>query len=175
MVVHSLKPGPAGPVLRTTGEPRRGRCKKRTGADGTLSLQAFACATPRLAIFISSSPAPRRFAPPAAPLSSIRLADASGPSLGCRSLSGTSRARPSSAHAPGRSSVVFLSVLVEPTTIVTSKNASAAARCARRGFPGRPTHALRRPLTCHRARFTTVAGPHNQRLQLTRFATLACS
>ena len=70
-------------------------------------------------------------------------------------------ARPRSAHAPGRSGSVILSVLVDPSAIVPSMNAPTTARVAAGDSPVGPTHAPRRPLTCHPARFTTVARAHN--------------
>ena len=167
--------GHAGSALRTTGEPRRGRCKKSTGADGSVFFRAFGHPAPRLATVMSSSPAPRRFAHRAAPLSTARSSSAQARSFASGSLQVSSPARPSSAHAPGRSSAVFFSVLVAPSAIVPSMNAPTPARVAAGDSPVGPTHAPRRPHTCHRVRFTTVARPHNQRLQLTRFATLACS
>jgi len=137
MVVHSLKPDPAGSVLRTTGEPRRGRCKKGTGADCAVSDPKSFFHDQGLGIAISAGPAPHRFAPPAAPFSCIQSSGESVHSFGRGSFNGAFHARPRSARAPGRSSVVFLSVSVERRTIVTSRNDSAPAQCARRGFPGR--------------------------------------
>ena len=65
-------PGPAGFALRTTGDPRRGRCETRTGAVSSL-LDHAAVHTASLRVGITPSfPAPRRFAPPAARLSSRR-------------------------------------------------------------------------------------------------------
>ena len=161
MVVHSLKPGPAGSVLRTTGEPRRGRCKKRTGADRSVCVHAFGHVASRLATVISSSPAPHRFAHRAAPLSAISSSRVLARFFAFGSIHVSSPARPSSAHAPGRSSAGFLSVLVELSTIVPSMSASAAARVAAGDSPVGLTHASRRPHTCRRVRFTTVARAHN--------------
>ena len=127
MVVHSLMPELAGFALRTTGDPRRGRCKKGIGADIAASGATSRFPRERLGIAISAGPAPGRFAPPAAPFSVIRSLRESVPSLGHASFIGTSHARPRSALAPGRYSVVFLSVPVERSTTVTSRYASAPA------------------------------------------------
>ena len=123
MVVHSLTPGPAGSVLRTTGEPRRGRCRKNTGADSSVISRAFGRAMSRLATLMSSSPAPHRFAHRAAPLSATTSSRVQARSFAFGSIHVSSPARPSSAHAPGRSSARFLSVLVEPSAIVLSSSA----------------------------------------------------
>ena len=138
MVVHSLKPDPAGSVLRTTGEPRRGRCKKGTGADCAVSDPTSFFHGQCLGIAISAGPAPHRFAPPAAPFSCIQSSGDSDHSFGRGAFNCAFHARPRSACAPGRSSAESLSVLVVPSAIVPSRIASATARCARRGFPGRP-------------------------------------
>ena len=172
MVVHSLKPGPAGSVLRTPGEPRRGRCKKSTGADSSVWFHAFGHAAPRLAI-IPSSPAPHRFAHRAAPLSTTTSSRVQARSFAFGSIQVSSPARPSSAHAPGRSSAGFPSVLVEPSAIVPSMNAQPPARVAAGDSPVGLTHALRRPLTCHRARSTFVTRAHNPACSGLRFAALA--
>ena len=173
MVVHSLKPGPAGSVLRTPGEPRRGRCKKSTGAEGSVCVHAFGHAAPRLATVISSSQAPHRFAHRAAPLSATTSSRVQARSFAFGSIQVSAPARPSSAHAPGRSSARFLSVLVEPSAIVASMNAPAAARVAAGDSPVGLTHALRRPHTCRRVRFTIVTRAHNPACSGLRFATLA--
>lgn len=175
MVVHSLTPWHAGSLLRTTGDPRRGRCEKSTGADSVLSVAMLQPFPRRLASATSSGPAPHRFAPRAALLSSVRSSREASLSSALGSLTVSSSARPGSAHAPGPLNAAFLSVLVVPSTLVVSMNVSASARFAAGDSPVGSTHAPRRPLRCHRARFTTVAGAHNQRLQLTRFAPLACS
>ena len=138
MVVHSLKPDPAGSVLRTTGEPRRGRCKKGTGADCAVSDPTSFFYDQCLRIAISAGPAPRRFAQPAAPLPCIQSSGESVHSFGHGSFNGAFHSRPRSARTPGRSNVVLLAVPVDPSTMVHSTSASATARCARRGFPGRP-------------------------------------
>lgn len=161
MVVHSLKPGPAGSVLRTTGEPRRGRCEKRIGADCLVSAAASVHRGQCSVIAISSGPAPHRFAQAAAPLA-VRPTLAASVRSGARSgIFRSIHARPRSAHAPGRSGSVILSVLVDPSAIVPSMNAPTTARVAAGDSPVGPTHAPRRPLTCHPARFTTVARAHN--------------
>ena len=173
MVVHSLKPGPAGSVLRTTGEPRRGRCKKSTGAERFVCVHAFGDVASRLATVISSSPAPHRFAHRAAPLEAARSSRVQARSFASGSVQVSSPARPSSAHAPGRSSARFLSVLVEPSAIVPSKDASTAARVAAGDSPVGPTHAPRLPHTRHRVRFTIVTRAHNPACSGLRFAALA--
>ena len=173
MVVHSLKPGPAGSVLRTPGDPRRGRCKKSTGAERSVCVHAFGHVASRLATVMSSSPAPHRFAHQAAPLSATTSSKVQARSFAFGSIQVSSPARPSSAHAPGLSSAAFLSVLVAPSAIVPSMNAPTTARVAAGDSPVGLTHAPRRPLTCHRVRFTTVAGAHNPGFQQTRFASLA--
>ena len=173
MVVHSLTPEPAGSVLRTTGEPRRGRCKKSTGADRSVCVHAFGHVAPRLATVISSSPAPHRFAHRAAPLSATTSSRVQARSFAFGSIQVSSPARPSSAHAPGRSSARFLSVLVAPPAIVPSTNAPTTARVAAGDSPVGLTHALRRPHTCHRVRFTIVTRAHNPACSGLRFATLA--
>ena len=165
--------GHAGSALRTTGEPRRGRCKKSTGADGSVFFRAFGRPAPRLATVMSSSPAPRRFAHRAAPLSTARSSSAQARSFASRSLRVSSSARPSSAHAPGRSTARFLSVLVEPSAIVPSMNAPTAARVAAGDSPVGPTHALRLSLTSVVSRSKGRGPLHNPGLQQTRFASLA--
>ena len=116
-------PGPAGFALRTPGDSRRGRCEKRTGAVSAMFHHAAVhTASARVGI-TSSSPAPRRFAPPAARPSSRRSSVAPARSLASGSRFCPSLARPCSAHAPGLSSTVFLFVLVEPSAIVLSSSA----------------------------------------------------
>ena len=167
--------GPAGSALRTTGDSRRGRCENRTGAVSSL-LDHAAVHTASLRVGITPSfPAPRRFAPPAARLSSRRSSVAPARSLASGSGFSPSLARPCSAHAPGRSSVVFLSVLVEPSAIVASMNASTAARVAAGDSPVVPTHALRLSSTSVVSRSEGRGPLHNPGLQLTRFASLARS
>ena len=173
MVVHSLKPGPAGEVLRTTGEPRRGRCKKSTGAERSVCVHAFGHVASRHATVISSSPAPHRFAHRAAPLSATTSSKVQARFVALGLIHVSSPARPSSAHAPGRSSAGFLSVLVETSAIVASMNAPTTARVAAGDSPVGLTHAPRRPHTCHRARFTIVTRAHNPACSGLRFATLA--
>ena len=173
MVVHSLKYGAAGSVLRTTGEPRRGRCKKSTGADNSVSVHALGPVAPHLATVFSSSPAPHRFAHPAAPLSATTSSRVQARSVASGLIQVSSPARPSSAHAPGRSSAGFLSVPVEPSAIVPSMPPPTPARVAAGDSPVGPTHAPRRPLTCHRVRSTTVTRAHNPACSGLRFATLA--
>ena len=165
--------GPAGSALRTTGEPRRGRCEESTGADGSLFSRAFGRAGSRLRTVMSSSPAPHRFAHRAAPLSASTASSVQPPSFGFGSAQVSSPARPSSAHAPGRSSAGFLSVLVAPSAIVPSTNAPTTARVAAGDSPVGLTHALRRPHTCRRVRFTIVTRAHNPACSGLRFATLA--
>ena len=165
--------GPAGSALRTTGEPRRGRCKKSTGAEGSVFFRAFGRAVSRLATVLSSSPAPHRFAHRAAPLKPARSSRAQARAFASGSIQVSSPARPSSAHAPGRSSARFLSVLVAPPAIVPSTNAPTTARVAAGDSPVGLTHALRRPHTCRRVRFTIVTRAHNPASSGLRFATLA--
>jgi len=165
--------GPAGPALRTTGEPRRGRCKKNTGADSSVFSRAFGRAMSRLATLMSSSPAPHRFAHPAPPLEAARSSRVQARSFAAGSIEVSSPARPSSAHAPGRSSAGFLPVLVEPSAIVTSMNAPAAARVAAGDSPVGSTHALRLSSTSVGSRSKAYGPLHNPGLQQTRFAPLA--
>ena len=136
-------PGPAGFALRTTGDSRRGRCEKRTGAVSFMFHHAVVHTASLHVGITSSCPAPRRFAPPAAPLSSRRSSIAPARSFAPGSRFSPSLARPCSAHAPGRSSAVFLSVLVDPSAIVPSTGASTTARVARRESPVGSTHAQR--------------------------------
>jgi hypothetical protein len=166
-------PGPAGFALRTTGESRRGRCKKRTGAVGS-RLDHAAVHTASLHVGITSScPAPRRFAPPAARLSSRRSSVAPARSFASGSGFSPSLARPCSAHAPGQSSARFLSVLVEPSAIVLSSNALAVARVARRESPVGSTHAQRLSSTSVVSRSAVPGTPHNPACSGLRFAALA--
>jgi len=165
--------GPAGSVLRTTGDPRRGRCKKSTGADSSVFSHAFGRAMSRLATVMSSSPAPHRFAHRAAPLEPVRSSRVQARLFASGSIEVSSPARPSSAHAPGRSSAGFPSVLVEPSTIVASMNAPAAARVAAGDSPVGSTHALRLSSTSVVSRSEAYGPLHNPGLQQTRFASLA--
>ena len=165
--------GHAGSALRTTGEPRRGHCKKSTGAEGSVFFRAFGRAVSRLATVMSSSPAPHRFAHPAAPLEAARSSRVKARSFASGSIQVSSPARPSSAHAPGRSSARFLSVLVEPSAIVPLMNAPTAARVAAGGSPVGPTHALRLSSTSAVSRSEAYGPLHNPGLQQTRFAPLA--
>ena len=165
--------GPAGSALRTTGEPRRGRCKKSTGADGSVFFRAFGRPAPRLATVMSSSPAPHRFAHRAAPLEAARSSRVQARSFAAGSIEVSSPARPSSAHAPGRSSAGFLPVLVEPSAIVPSMNAPSAARVAAGDSPVGSTHALRLSSTSVVSRSEARGPLHNPGLQQTRFASLA--
>ena len=173
MVVHSLKLGSAGSVLRTPGEPRRGHCKKSTGAERSVCVHAFVHVVSRLATVHSSSPAPHRFAHRAAPLSATTSSRVQARSFAFGSIHVSSPARPSSAHAPGRSSAGSLSVLLAPSAIVPSMNGPTAARVAAGDSPVGLTHAPRRPHTCHRVRFTIVTGAHNPACSGLRFAALA--
>ena len=165
--------GPAGSALRTTGEPRRGRCKKSTGAEGSVFFRASGHAASRLATVMSSSPAPHRFAHRAAPLEVARSSRVLARSFAAGSIEVSSPARPSSAHAPGRSSDGFLSVLVAPSAIVASMNAPTTARVAAGDSPVRPTHALRLSSTSVVSRSKAYGPLHNPGLQQTRFAPLA--
>ena len=165
--------GPAGFALPTPGDPRRGRCEKRTGAVNAMFHHA-AVHTASLHVGItSSSPAPRRFAPPAARPSSRRSSVAPARSLASGSLFCPSLARPCSAHAPGLSSTVFLSVLLEPSAIVLSRSARAVARVARRESPVGSTHAQRLSSTSVVSRSAAPGAPHNPACSGLRFATLA--
>ena len=165
--------GPAGSALRTTGEPRRGRCEKSTGAEGSLFSRALGRAVSRLRTVMSSSPAPHRFAHRAAPLEAASSSRVPAASFASGSVQVSSSARPSSAHAPGRSSVRFLSVLVEPSAIVPSTNAPTAARAAAGDSPVGPTHAPRLSSTSVVSRSEARGPLHNPGLQQTRFASLA--
>jgi hypothetical protein len=165
-------PGPAGSALRTTGESRRGRCEKRTGAEGSVFHHAVVHTAPRHVGITSSCPAPRRFAPPAARLSS-RSSVAPARSFASGSRFSPPLARPCSAHAPGRSSAVFLSLLVDPSAIVPSTGASTAARVARRDSPVGSTHAQRLPSTSVVSRSTVSGALHNPACSGLRFAALA--
>ena len=175
MCMHLDSPGPAGSALRTTGDSRRGRCEKRTGAGNAVSLHAFVHAPARLAILISSRPAPHRFAHRAAPLSAKTSSSVHVCSSVFGSIKVPSPARPSSAHAPGRSCARSLSVLVELSAIVPSMIAPTAARVARRESPVGSTHAQRLSSTSVVSRSSASAKLHNPGLQLTRFAALARS
>ncbi len=165
--------GPAGSALRTTGEPRRGRCKKSTGAEGSVFFHAFGRAACRLATVISSRPAPRRFAHRAAPLEAATSSRWLAPSLASGSIKGSSPARPSSAHAPGRSSAAFLSVLVDPSAIGPSINAPTTARVAAGDSPVGSTHARRLSSTSVVSRSKGRGPLHNPACSGLRFATLA--
>ena len=154
-------PGPAGSALRTTDDPRRGRCEKTTGAVSSVFHQA-AVRTALLRVGITTPlPAPRRFAPPATRLSSRWSSVAPARSFASGSRFRPSLARPSSAHAPGRSSAVLLTVLLEPPTTVLSKAASPAARVARRESPVGPLHAQRLSSTSVVSRSPVPGTPHN--------------
>jgi len=166
-------PGHAGSALRTTREPRRGRCEKGTGAERSVSFRAFVRTVSRLTTVMSSSPAPHRFAHRAAPLEAARSSRVQARSLASGSVPVSSPARPSSAHAPSRSSARFLSVPVEPSAIVPSTNASTAARVAAGDSPVGPTHALRLSSTSVVSRSEEHGPLHNPGLQQTRFASLA--
>ena len=165
--------GHAGSALRTTGEPRRGRCKKSTGAEGSVFFRVFGYPLSRLATVMSSSPAPHRFAHRAAPLSATTSARVQACSFAFGSIQVSSPARPSSAHAPGRSSAGFLSVLVETSAIVASMNAPTTARVAAGDSPVGPTHAPRLSSTSVVSRSEEHGPLHNPGLQQTRFASLA--
>ena len=165
--------GPAGSALRTTGEPRQGRCEKSTGADLSLFSRAFGRAVSRLATVMSSSPAPHRFAHRAAPHEAACSSRVPAAAFASGFVQVSSPARPSSAHAPGRSSARFLSVLVEPSAIVPSTNAPASARAAAGDSPVGPTHAPRLSSTSVVSRPEGRGPLHNPGLQQTRFASLA--
>ncbi len=105
-------PGPAGSALRTTGESRRGRCTKSTGAERSLFHHAIVHTASLHVGITSSCPAPRRFAPPAARLSSRRSSVSPARSFASGSGFSPFLARPRSAHAPGRSSAVFSLLLL---------------------------------------------------------------
>jgi len=165
--------GHAGSALRTTGEPRRGRCKKSTGAEGSVFFRALGHAASRLTTVMSSSPAPHRFAHRAAPLKAARSLKGQAHPFASGSVPVSSQARPSSAHAPGRSGARFLSVLVEPSAIVPSTNAPASARAAAGDSPVGPTHAPRLSSTSVVSRSEGRGPLHNPGLQQTRFASLA--
>ena len=165
--------GPAGSALRTPGESRRGRCKKSTGAERSVCIHTFGHVASRLATVLSSSPAPHRFAHRAAPLSATTSSRVQTRSFAFGSIQVSSPARPSSAHAPGLSSTVSLSVLLEPSAIVPSKEAPIAARVAAGDSPVGPTHALRLSSTSVVSRSKAYGPLHNPGLQQTRFAPLA--
>ncbi len=165
--------GHAGSALRTTGESRRGRCKKSTGADRSVCVRAFGHVASRLATVISSSPAPHRFAHRAAPLSATTSSRVQARSFAFGSIQVSSPARPSSAHAPGRSSAGFLSVLVAPSAIVPSMNAPTAARVAAGDSPVGSTHALRQSSTSAGSRSKGRGPLHNPACSGLRFAPLA--
>ena len=166
-------PGPAGSVLRTTGDSRRGRCEKDTGARCFPFHRSDAHIACRLVGVTSSRPAPHRFAPPAARPSSRRSSAAPAGSSASGSFRVPSFARPSSAHAPGRSNARFLSVPVEPSTIVLSTSAPATARVARRESPVGPSHAQRLSSTRVVSRSTVSAKLHNPACSGLRLAALA--
>ena len=163
----------AGSALRTTGDPRRGRCKKSTGAERSVFCRACGRTVSRFATVMSSSPAPHRFAHRAAPLEAARSSRVQARSFASGSVQVSSPARPSSAHAPGRSSARFPSVPVEASAIVPSTNAPTAARVAAGDSPVGPTHALRLSSTSAVSRSEAYEPLHNPGLQQTRFAPLA--
>ena len=166
-------PGSAGSALQTTGDSRRGRCEKTTGAVSSVFHQA-AVRTALLRVGITSPrPAPRRFAPPAARLSSRLSSVARVRPFGFRARFSPSLARPSSAHAPGRSSALFLAALLESSATVLSKAASQAARVARRESPVGPLHAQRLSSTSAVSRSPVPGTPHNPACSGLRFASLA--
>ena len=166
-------PGPAGFALRTPGDSRRGRCEKRTGAVSAMFHHAAVhTASARVGV-TSSSPAPRRFAPPAARPSSRRSSVAPARSLASGSRFCPSLARPCSAHAPGRSSAVLLSVLFDPSVIVPSTGVSTTARVARRESPVGFTHAQRLSSASVVSRSAVPGAPHNPACSGLRFASLA--
>ena len=165
--------GPAGSALRTTGDSRRGRCERRTGAVSSMFHHAVVHADSLHVGITSSCPAPRRFAPPAAPLSSRRSSIAPARSFASGSRFTASLARPCSAHAPGRSKAVFLSVLVDPSVIVPSTGASTTARVARRESPVGSTHAQRLSSTSVVSRSAASGALHNPACSGLRFAALA--
>ena len=166
-------PGPAGFALRTPGDSRRGRCEKRTGAVSAMFHHAAVHTASLHVGFTSSNPAPRRFAPSAARLSSRRSSIAPARSFASGSPFSPSLARPCSAHAPGLSRSVFLSVLGEPSAIFHSSSALAAARVARRESPVGSTHAQRLSSTSVVSRSAVPGAPHNPACSGLRFAALA--
>ena len=166
-------PGPAGFALPTPGDSRRGRCEKRTGAVNAMFHHAAVHTASLHVGFTSSNPAPRRFAPSAARLSSRRSSIAPARSFASGSPFSPSLARPCSAHAPGLSRSVFLSVLVEPSAIFHSSSALAAARVARRESPVGSTHAQRLSSTSVVSRSAVPGAPHNPACSGLRFASLA--
>ena len=166
-------PGPAGFALRTPGDPRRGRCEKRTGAVSAMFHHPVVLTASLHVGVTSSCPAPRRFAPPAARLSSRRSSVAPARSFASGSRFSPHLAQPCSAHAPGLSSSVFLSVLVAPSAIVLSRSALAVARVARRESPVGSTHAQRLSSTSVVSRSPVPGAPHNPACSGLRFASLA--
>ena len=173
MCMQLDSPGPAGSALRTTGDSRRGRCEMRTGAERAVSFQAFGRSPARLASLISSRLAPHRFAHRAAPLSATTSSRVHARPSAFGSIKAPSPARPSSAHAPGRSSARFLSVLVELSASVPSMHAPTAARVARRDSPVGSTHAQRLSSTSVVSRSAVPGAPHNPACSGLRFAALA--
>ena len=165
--------GHAGSALRTTAEPQRGRCKKRTRAEGSMFFRALGRAASRLATVMSSNPAPHRFAHGAAPLSAARSSRAQALSFASGSVQVSSSARPSSAHAPGRSSAGIPSVPVEPSAIVASMSAPTTARVVAGDSPVGSTHALRLSSTGVVSRSKQRGPLHNPACSGLRFAALA--
>ena len=168
--------GHAGSALRTTGDPRRGRCEKKAGASNASSFSERLGSSPSSALPLTPRIAPRRFAPPATRPSGSSLAGASRRVRRAKVLSGSVVPRGPAAPAPRAGQPpcfsLFLLSFQRPSPRATSQ---LPARVPRREIPGRPSHAHRLSSTSLVSRSKQCGRPHNPRLQQTRFASLACS
>ncbi len=168
--------GHAGHVLRTTGDPRRGRCEKEAGAFDASSFSERPGSWPASLHRHTSRIAPRRFAPPATRHSGSSLVSASRRFAAATVLFGSvvprgpAAPRPRVAQTPCFSLILLR--LLRPSPRVT---ASHPARGPRREIPGRPSHAQRLSSTALVSRSKQSGPLHNPRLQQTRFASLARS
>ena len=168
--------GHAGSALRTTGDPRRGRCEMEAGAFNASSFSERPGSLPASAHHRAIPIAPRRFAPPATRSSGSSLAGASRRARGAKVFSGSvvprgpAAPRPRAGQPPCFS--LFLLSFQRPSSRAT---APLPARVPRREIPGRPSHAHPLSSTSLVSRSKQWGPLHNQRLQLTRFASLACS
>ena len=127
----------AGSLLRTTGEPRRGRCEKGTGATASFASRSSSALPLASSSFAPSVTRPvASLLPPRLLTFSILTAPSLLPPL--TPFKALIQARPRSAQDPGPSNAVFLSVPVEPSMTVPSNHALGRTRSPRRGLPGRP-------------------------------------
>ena len=168
--------GHAGRALRTTGDPRRGRCEKEAGAVNASSSSERPGSLPSPSHHHVSRIAPRRFAPPATRPAGSSLTGASRRFCGASVFSGSVVPRGPAAPRPRAGqppcSSLFLLSFQRPSPRVTSPH---PARAPRREIPGLPSHAHRLSSTSLVSRSKQWGPLHNPRLQLTRFASLARS